>query len=65
MTWKWWAEASQNHLPPVIANQSQGDIDKNPGAEGAPELHLPCRIQGEHSEILQRSHFVCSWVQKT
>ncbi|XP_054304734.1 uncharacterized protein LOC129012757 isoform X1 [Pongo pygmaeus] len=46
MTWKRWAEASQDHLACSIASQSGGDIHTNPGAAGARELQLPCGIQG-------------------
>ena len=38
MTWKWWAEASENHLACFIASLSHGDVRKNPGAAG----HLRC-----------------------
>lgn len=61
MTWKRWAEASQDHLACSIASQSGGDIHTNPGAAGARELQLPCGIQGAHSEIPQeKSRFACS-----
>lgn len=59
MIWKWWAEASQDHLACSIASQSQVTLTGTQELLGLVGLQLPGGIQGEHNDILQKSDFAC------